>query len=411
MNCHSRLVSTFVLSCACAPLIASEALPEIDFGLRTRWETAKFAEEKAHALTVKARVNIEERLTDQFAAIIQVDHVATLNDAKHSDGVLQTSKPTIADPQGTEINQANLEYEWNETHFTFGRQHIAYSDERLIGGVEFRQNDQTYDALQIEHLILSGSKVSVAYIHNVNRIFGDSADKNLDKDDIRFNTLNGVRPKALLGDHHIDGWLLHSHLKEWDYFELDAYGYSVHNYHVRSFSNRTLGIEGRYKRKIGKVKIASAAELAYQKQPSQNSEWIGYRKLSASIEMYGLSLGGRHELLTENKGNAFITPLATLHRFQGWADQFLVTPNIGLEDNSVNIKWRARPWTIDARYHWFSSDTGNFEFGEELNVDLIFQPKRKHQVKLRYADFNHDPEQTLKPIDVRKVFLMYSYNL
>ena len=32
----------------------------------------------------------------------------------------------------------------------------------------------------------------------------------------------------------------------------------------------------------------------------------------------------------------FTTPLATLHKFQGWADKFLTTPPNGIEDMYVN---------------------------------------------------------------------------
>ena len=41
-------------------------------------------------------------------------------------------------------------------------------------------------------------------------------------------------------------------------------------------------------------------------------------------------------------GKGFTTPLATLHKFQGWADKFLTTPPNGIEDlyatASVNLK-------------------------------------------------------------------------
>ena len=45
---------------------------------------------------------------------------------------------------------------------------------------------------------------------------------------------------------------------------------------------------------------------------------------------------------TAGAGKGFTTPLATLHKFQGWADKFLTTPPNGLEDlyanASVNLK-------------------------------------------------------------------------
>ena len=36
-------------------------------------------------------------------------------------------------------------------------------------------------------------------------------------------------------------------------------------------------------------------------------------------------------------GLAFVTPLATLHKFQGWADKFLATPASGIEDAYIAV--------------------------------------------------------------------------
>ncbi len=411
MQSYYRSLALLMLASVSHGAWAESNLPTVDIGLRTRWETATVDKDDAHALTAKARLTVNYRFLEQFDTMLEIDHVATANDDQHSDGVVLTDKPTIADPEGTEINQAFIRTEWQDNTITLGRQKITYSDERFIGNVGFRQNDQTYDAIQSERYILEGSQLHIAYIHNVNRIFGDDADRDLDKDDLRYDALNGSRPAALLGNHHIDGWLVHLTLKEWDYLEFNTYGYSIHNYHVSNFSNQTVGFEGHFQRKFGQVKIESGAELAYQQQPDHNNDRVHYQRISGSLTTQGFTLGLRHELLTENNGTAFITPLATLHRFQGWADQFLVTPSVGLRDNSVNIKWRARPWTVDIRHHWFTSDAGSVDIGQEWNVDLIFKPKRKHEVKLRYADFNHASEQTIKSVDVEKVFLMYSYNI
>ena len=416
MSCsykNTALIRLIALSLApfTLPLLANEHAPELDFGLRTRWETAEVGDKKAHALTAKLRLSAKYKVFDQIDALVQADHVLSLNDDKYSDGVNQNSHPIIADPAGTEINQANLKADWFDATITLGRQRIVYDDQRFIGDVGFRQNDQTYDALHFEQNVLSGSKLSVAYIHNVNRIFGDEADGSLAPSDTRYAALNGVRPSAQLGNHHVDGTLLHLDLNEWDHIELSAYGYAVHNYDVSAFSNRTFGLESQYRHKLGDIKTLAAAEFALQQQQAKDIQWLAYRKISASLEYLNVEFGLRHELLAERDGVGFTTPLATLHKFQGWADQFLNTPNEGLVDNSVNLKWSSRPWTVDARHHWFESDKGSIDIGQEFDLDLIFSPKREHEVKLRFADFNPDSGQTLKVDHVRKLFLMYSYNL
>lgn len=407
---HTRAVLFLLLTLA-FPLYANDQPPEVDIGLRARWETAEVGAQKAHALTAKARLSAKYHFMDQNHAFIQFDHITSFNESKYSDGVTQNRYPAIADPEGTEVNQANLQFEWLDSIITLGRQRIVYDDQRFVGDVGFRQNDQTYDALQIERHLFSGSKYRLAYIHNVNRIFGNEADSTLSPTDSRFDSLNGVRPSAQLGNHHIDGFLLHLNINEWDHFELSAYGYAVHNYDVSSFSNRTIGFDSRYRNKIGNIKTLAAAEFAFQQQQAKSTDWLAYRKISAGLEYLKVKLGLRHELLAERDGVGFITPLATLHKFQGWADQFLITPNEGLLDNSVNLQWSARPWTIDARYHWFETDKGGIDIGKEFDLDLIFSPAREHEVKLRFADFKSSSGQSLKTEDVRKIFLMYSYNL
>ena len=43
------------------------------------------------------------------------------------------------------------------------------------------------------------------------------------------------------------------------------------------------------------------------------------------------------EILANDKETSFATPLATLHKFNGFADQFLATPSQGLEDKFLKI--------------------------------------------------------------------------
>jgi len=418
VNPHRKLreiafVSQLLFLCTLLlfPQSVFSAAPELSFGLRTRLETAQVAEQHAHALTIKARISVTQNFLERFNTFLQLDNVVSLDDDKHSNGVNQSAYPTIADPKGTEINQATIQTDWLDTSITLGRQRIVFGDQRFIGDLGFRQNDQTYDALRLDKNLLSGSKLTLAYLHNVNRIFGDQAKSALSKTDTRFASLKGIRPKGLLGNHHIDGLLLRFNVNEWDHFDLASYGYAVHNYHAPTFSNRTFGIEGQYRQKFGHFKTKTALDLALQKQQSIQSDWIAYRKLSASIGYKMFQLGLRHEVLSEKNNAAFITPLATLHKFQGWTDQFINTPSLGLIDNSISVVFNARPWTIDIRHHLFTTDKGHIDIGKEVDIDLIFKPVRQHEVKLRIANFNPASDQIIKTNDVRKFFLMYSYNI
>ena len=73
-------------------------------------------------------------------------------------------------------------------------------------------------------------------------------------------------------------------------------------------------------------------------------------------------------------GSSFKTPLATLHSHNGWADKFLSTPDLGLED--LNLKAVAQlpaDLTLLARYHWFSAEEVFGRYGTELDLQLTYQ--------------------------------------
>lgn len=128
----------------------------------------------AHASTLRSRFNFTTAVQSDFQAQIEVDNVAVIGGDNHNDshnGV--TDHPVVADPEGTEINQAWLAYSGIEkTQVKYGRQRINHNNQRFIGGVGWRQNEQTYDGLTISNQWFENIYLSYGYINNINRIFG-----------------------------------------------------------------------------------------------------------------------------------------------------------------------------------------------------------------------------------------------
>ncbi|MEZ5303023.1 MAG: alginate export family protein [Verrucomicrobiales bacterium] len=58
---------------------------------------------------------------------------------------------------------------------TVGRQEIALGDQRFIGTVGWRQNEQTLDAARLRFQPHSDLWIDYAYVWRVNRIFGEQA--------------------------------------------------------------------------------------------------------------------------------------------------------------------------------------------------------------------------------------------
>ncbi len=76
-----------------------------------------------------------------------------------------------------------------------------------------------------------------------------------------------------------------------------------------------------------------------------------------------------YELLGSDNGMyGFTTPLATAHKFNGWADIFLGTPAVGLEDIYVTVAGKAAGGKWAVTYHDFSADEGKADLGSEIDA-------------------------------------------
>jgi hypothetical protein len=108
--------------------------------------------------------------------------------------------------------------------------------------------------------------------------------------------------------------------------------------------------------------LAGEAALAYKTY----TVTAGYEKLGAD----GVA------------GKSFQTPMATLHKFNGWADMFLVTPATGLQDiyGGVAVKFpkvKALPGlNAQVVYHDFKSDIGSVKLGNEWDASVGFKLRR-----------------------------------
>ena len=126
----------------------------------------------------------------------------------------------------------------------------------------------------------------------------------------------------------------------------------------------------------------------------------------------GLTVKLGYEVLGSDSGQrGFATPLATLHKFNGWSDQFLGTPNQGLEDFylSVGSKFLGGKWT--AVYHDFSSDEtldGASDLGDEINLVYTRAFGDGFSGGIKYADYSAG-ESVFGKVDTQKAWLWGAY--
>ena len=101
---------------------------------------------------------------------------------------------------------------------------------------------------------------------------------------------------------------------------------------------------------------------------------------------------------------AFQTPLATLHAFQGWADKFLATPSGGIEDLYVSVAGKFRGTGYSVVYHRFDPETGGPSYGSEWDLVVKRPFAERYSIELKYANYNASSHAT----DTQKLWVMFA---
>lgn len=405
--------------CGCIGLISfsvhgvalADATPEHNVDWSARARVADFyGEERARAASLLVRLNVETQWSEYLSSHVQVDNVSRGFKGEHSDGVDLNGKPLIPDAGGLDANQAYLAIKLDSLSFKLGRQQINWDDQRFIGGNGFWQNEQTFDALLANIKLFSNSQVSYAYIGNVNRIFGDDADKQVSSNGGAYGADAASRPVNLLGDHKHHTHIARLNINEWDYSEWVVYGYVMDNITAPRSSNNTVGAHYTFTYKMDAIKYRLKLESALQKQPElSNSPLLPYYLLDASLGINRFDVIARYEIVSRKENANFIMPLGSSHDFQGASSQIQNFMGQGLKDASLGLTWRATPFKIETQYHRFNAYTSNEYLGQELDITLSYKPSRKHVVSFLVAYFKPELESASEQ-NVRRFYLDYAYN-
>jgi hypothetical protein len=337
----------------------------------------------AVASTLRTKLKYETKSFEGLSAVIEFENVTQLGGDGYNSTVNGKSEyPVIADPEVTSVNQAYLAYTGiKNTTLMAGRTALNLNNQRFVGTVGWRQNDQTWDMAgaiikPVEDLTLTGG-----YVWNVNRIFGDD------------------HP---FGDLDTNTIILNAKYTGFEFGNLTAYGLMIdlNDMPVFGLSSQTFGarFDGKHKISDGNLTFSYEAEYATQSdyKDSPLNYQADYFHISGGLAAKGLSGKIGYEKLGSDDGMAaFQTPLATLHKFNGWADKFLGTPAGGLEDFYGGLSYKVggdsamKGLKFDAVYHDFSADTGG-EYGSEIDLQ-ISKPFAKHYYAgLKFADYRSD---------------------
>jgi hypothetical protein len=393
------LLSLVLLAGSSAPAMAGafwDAVSggKVDLLLRYRYEDVdqEGISNTAKASTLKTLLGYRTGEWNGLAAYVQFEAVSLVGDEKYNDTVNGKSQyPVVADPADAEVNQAYLEFVGLKGHrFRLGRQLIILDNARFVGNVGWRQNMQTFDAFSLQVDPLEKLRVFYAYVENANRIFGEHHPSRSDE---RMAThLLNVRyaPMAALS--------------------VTAYGYFLDFDASPDRAHRDLGL-----RLAGKVSLGEAASLSYLAEYADQGSYAdgadeidaSYMRGQVGLTVKPVSVGVGYELLGGDGTYAFVTPLATLHGFNGWADKFLVTPLDGLEDLFAELGFKLYGVNLRGIYHRFAADNGGYDYGDELDVVLTKGIGKHLVLGAKYADYGADsnPRNSGGPaVDVRKIW-------
>jgi hypothetical protein len=364
----------------------------LSFRYRYEWVDQDGFNRDANASTLRTRLSFGTEAYRGWRFFIEADNVMEVFGDNYNAGAGNTPNngqyPVVADPTGTEVNQAWLTHAFSENHnLKVGRQRILLDNQRFVGGVGWRQNEQTYDAVSFTGGV-AGSQLFLAYIENVNRIFGDD---------------------VAAGDHDNQSWLANWSNTWQDRYKLTVYYYNIDNEDAAAFSTSTFGAAFKTQWPIAEHSLTLGAEWATQADAHNNpvNYDADYLRLDLGLKLERLSFFAGYEVLEGNEqrgGAAFRTPLATLHAFNGWADQFLATPNQGLEDTFVGAKGDIEGFNWMVKYHQFDAQSGSGDFGSELDFSVAKKLNKNFSALLKAAQYDAEEINT----DTHKYWFMLS---
>lgn len=344
---------------------------------------------KGEATTIRTKVGYTTAKYKNIQAGVEFDNVVHGGSESYNDGENNnTSYPAITDAETTEVNHAWFSVDAiRDTLITIGRQPVNLDNQRFIGTEDFRQNDQSYDAITVINKSIPNATLVYGFVGNVNRIQGDNvALGNLDTATHIMNASYDIK----------------------DIGKITGYGYIIdlHDSAVQNLSSKTFGL--RFK---GGYDVHPAFRVLYTGDYAEQDDWADnpndysakYALVELGLSHAGLTLKGGFETLEGNSvaNKSFQTPLASTHKHNGWADKFQTTPTAGLEDYYVKLSYDVNSvpgdlgtflngFKLSTAFHVFGAEANSSDYGEEWDYSIERTFRDHYTVSLQASNFQAD---------------------
>lgn len=373
--------SISLLSTAIATIIASSsviAAPETitdavkegkAYGdLRLRYESDDRSNNTdSDALTLRTRLGYKTAEFKGFTAVVEFE------DSREVLGIEEADDDAlILDSEVTELDQGFIQYKKDMVTAKLGRQVIALDGQRHVGHVGWRGDRQTFDAARVIVKPIEGLTVDASYVYKVNRInsgvFADVPDSSIKLLNVSYQTPIG---KAVVYNYDISA---EPYGAGWD--GLSTIGASL------------TGSTGE------DVKISYAFEYATQDNDTKNTS-ADYMFAEVGVTNSGVTGKlGYSSLGSDDGKESFATPLATVHKFEGWADAFLgqslwgAGGGNGVVDTYLSVSGKVAGVKLVGVYHDFETDEGSADAGSEIDLLAVKKFNDTYSGGLKYADYS-----------------------
>ncbi|HRQ87394.1 MAG TPA: alginate export family protein [Bacteroidia bacterium] len=343
-------------------LILNDAVPALikpTLDTRIRYEYGKEEGlDESNAGTMRNRVGLLTREIAGFQAFVEYEGTLAVDRDSYRAASVHgpATKTVIADPESHELNQAWVAYDSPSDVFKLkaGRQAIDLDNQRYLGSVAWRQNQQTMDAAAVTWRPDKDLEIYYGYLWQVNRIFGSDAFFAPHTD--------------FKGQSH----LFNAKYKGLPFGTLTTYVYSLDLHNEAGDANSNTSFGAILAGPLGGTGIAYYAELAYQidshENPNDYAAAYAHATLSKDL-VKGLNATVGIERLGSDNGIGYQFPIGTNHKFNGFADRFLATPAGGLTDLYLTL---GTPLPCGVKlatsYHYFEDDGFDTTLGQEIDL-------------------------------------------
>lgn len=345
----------------------------------------------ADAATLRLRAGVRGDFGHGWSTLIEGEGIIDGGDRHNNGANGRTAYPAAIDPDGAELNQAWIGWKHDRFGATLGRQRLIFDNQRWVGNVGWRQNEQTFDALALEFKASDAFGLRYAWLDKVHRVSGDDA-------------LDPLARERDLSTHLLSGAFKHGK-QQWT-----GYAWLHDDRDVAAASTATYGLRWTGTQAQGDLTWGWTAELARQRDHADNPRDFShaYWLLEPSLQAKNITWKIGWEHLGGDGTHALQTPLATLHAFNGWADKFLVTPAGGIDDVYIGANGKAGKFAWAAAYHDYRADTATAtldRYGRELDLSLSRPLWKDWTGMVKVADYRADDFAR----DTRKVWVQVEY--